>query len=134
TRPGGWPMSVFLLPDLRYFYGGTYFPPTDAYGRPGFVSLIRAIADAHRNRKKDVADTAERFLEILQQAAEPPGPSRPMTIDQDFIAQLIQRSASDYDPRHGGFGGAPKFPRETLLELLLVALREDDPNRKSQIA
>ena len=59
TRQGGWPMSVFLTPDLRPFYGGTYFPPTDSYGRPGFVSLLRGIDDAYRNRPDDVEKTAQ---------------------------------------------------------------------------
>ncbi|HEX4796068.1 MAG TPA: DUF255 domain-containing protein [Humisphaera sp.] len=134
TRQGGWPMSVFLLPDLRYFYGGTYFPPTDAYGRPGFVTLIRAIADAYRNRRSDVDQTATQFLEILKQAAQPPSAKRRITIDQEFIARLVERSAGDYDAAHGGFGGAPKFPRETLLEMLLMFQRAERSNSKSEIS
>src|SRR5580765_4394838 len=123
TRHGGWPMSVFLLPDLRPFYGGTYFPPTDAHGRPGFVTVLRAIDDAYHNRREDVNKSADQLVNILQQMAEPSPPARAMTIDWDFIDELVDRSISDYDPVHGGFGGAPKFPRETLLEALLVYLR-----------
>jgi len=107
TRQGGWPMSVFLLPDLRYFYGGTYFPPSDAYGRPGFLTLIRAIADAYRNRRSDVDQTATQFLDILKQAAKPPTAKQRITIDRDFIERLAERSTGDYDAAHGGYGGAP---------------------------
>jgi uncharacterized protein YyaL (SSP411 family) len=124
TRHGGWPMSVFLLPDLRPFYGGTYFSPTDSQGRPGFVTILRAIEDAYRNRRDEVNRSADQLVSILKQLAEPLAPSRRITIDWDFIDGLIERSIADYDPVHGGFGAAPKFPRETLLEMLLVYLRD----------
>src|SRR6187401_1437373 len=71
THQGGWPMSVFLLPDLRPFYGGTYFPPTDSMGRPGFVTILRAIEDAYRNRRADVEKSAAQLQDILAQIARP---------------------------------------------------------------
>jgi uncharacterized protein YyaL (SSP411 family) len=120
TRHGGWPMSVFLFPDLRPFYGGTYFPPEDAHGRPGFPTLLRAIDDAYRNRRSEVEQSATQIVNILQQVAQPAAPSSPITIDDRFVQALVERSMSDYEPNYGGFGSAPKFPRETLLELLLV--------------
>src|SRR5262245_37769175 len=92
TRHGGWPMSVFLLPDLRPFYGGTYFPPEDAHGRPGFPTLLRALDDAYRNRRDEVEKTAEQLKEILQQIAEPPAPDQAITIDDKTIDELIDRS------------------------------------------
>ncbi|HWE97488.1 MAG TPA: DUF255 domain-containing protein [Tepidisphaeraceae bacterium] len=135
TRQGGWPMSVFLTPDLRPFYGGTYFPPTDMYGRPGFITLLRGIEDAYRNRPADVEKTANQIIEIVGQLSEPLAPQAPITVDQDFIDALVKRSTADYDPRYGGFGGAPKFPRETLLELVLVYLHSaDDAGRQTQSA
>jgi uncharacterized protein YyaL (SSP411 family) len=130
THHGGWPMSVFLTPDLRPFYGGTYFPPTDSQGRPGFVTVLRAIEDAYRNRRADVDRSADQLVNILQQIAKPQAANKAITIDQNFIEKLIQRSVSDYDPTNGGFGSAPKFPRETLLELLL---QSEVRNRKSEI-
>ena len=138
TRHGGWPMSVWLTPDLRPFYGGTYFPPTDQYGRPGFVTLLRALEDAYRNRRDEVEKSADQIVQILRQLARPSSPEAPITIDLPFIESLVDRSVSDYEPEFGGFGGAPKFPRETLLELLLVYLDSSVPqsqiaNRKSQI-
>ncbi len=133
TRHGGWPMSVWLTPDLKPFYGGTYFPPTDQHGRPGFVSILHGLDDAYRNRRADVAQTADQIFNVLRRVAEPGAPDRPVRIDDAFIDDLIERSTSDYDPTHGGFGGAPKFPRETLLELILVYLRDvpDDPAASS---
>jgi uncharacterized protein YyaL (SSP411 family) len=123
TRHGGWPMSVFLTPDLKPFYGGTYFPPTDQYGRPGFVTVLRGIEDAYRNRPQDVKKTSDQLVNILEQLAEPSPPEAPVSIADDFIEALIERSTSDYESVYGGFGSAPKFPRETLLELILVRNR-----------
>ncbi len=130
TRRGGWPMSVWLLPDLRPFYGGTYFPAQDQGDRPGFVSLLRGLADAYRNRRADVDASAEDITKALRQLAEPPPPATAVTIDGPFVERLMERSASDYDRRNGGFGAAPKFPRETLLELLLTYNRSHPSDRR----
>ncbi len=130
TRHGGWPMSVFLFPDLRPFYGGTYYPPSDQGGRPGFVTVVRAIEDAYRNRREEVEKSATQLVTILQQLAEPSAPDAPATIDEHFITELIERSIGDYDPTFGGFGSAPKFPRQTLLELLLVHNRSHPNERR----
>src|SRR5205085_4404666 len=120
TRHGGWPMSVFLTPDLKPFFGGTYFPPEDSMGRPGFPHLVEMLSDAYHNRPDDVGETTGQLVKILQQLANPRPPGKPITIDKTFVEELIDRSTADFDPVHGGFGTAPKFPRETLLEMLLV--------------
>jgi len=134
TRHGGWPMSVFLTPDLRPFYGGTYFPPTDMHGRPGFVTVLKGIEDAYKNRPNDIEQTANQLVNILQDISEPEPPDGPVTIDDKWIDELVARSMSDYEPRHGGFGSAPKFPRETLLEMLLVHQRTNpNPDRMRMI-
>ena len=134
TRHGGWPMSVFLKPDLRPFYGGTYFPPNDTQGRPGFPTLLAGLEDAYRNRRGAVDRSANQLVDALQQLAQPPSPTSPLQIDAAFVADLIARSAADYDPEQGGFGSAPKFPRETLLELLLSHQRQHpDPARLRMI-
>ena len=137
TRHGGWPMSVWLKPDLSPFYGGTYFPPGD------FVGYLRALADTYRTRKGEVEKTSSQIVGILQRLAHPQAPERPLRVDNDFVESLIQRSISDYDAQLGGFGGAPKFPRQTLLELLLTYLDQQlqiakpvpspSKDRKSQI-
>jgi len=131
TQHGGWPMSVFLTPDLRPFYGGTYFPPQDGYGRPGFPTVLRSIEDAYRNRKVDVEKSANQLITILRELAQPPAPAQPIRIDEKFIDQQIRSSVYDYDAMLGGFGSAPKFPRQTLLELMLVSVRPASLKRHS---
>jgi uncharacterized protein YyaL (SSP411 family) len=133
TRQGGWPMSVFLTPDLRPFYGGTYFPPTDAYGRPGFLTVLRGIEDAYKNRRDDVNKTANQLVSILRQLAEPSGPEEPITVNDAWVESLVERTVSDYEPVHGGFGQAPKFPRETVLELILVHNRHFPNERRMKM-
>lgn len=122
TRHGGWPMSVWLTPDLRPFYAGTYFPPTDAHGRPGFLTICRGIEDAYRNRRDEVEKAADQLVNILRQLSQPPSPARPVRLDGALIDRLVDRSIADFDEKHGGFGSAPKFPRQTLLEMLLTYL------------
>src|SRR5438270_1722655 len=104
TRHGGWPMSVWLTPDLRPFYGGTYFPPTDQHGRPGFVTLLRGLEDAYRNRRDEVEKSADQIVQILRQLARPSPPEAAIIIDLPFIDSLIDRSIIDYEPQFGGFG------------------------------
>ena len=130
TRHGGWPMSVWLAPDLRPFYGGTYFPPSN------FVAYLRGLEDAYRNRHDEVDKSAEQITNVLHRLAQPVAPDRPLRIDLPFIHSLIDRSVSDYDQQFGGFGGAPKFPRQTLLELLLVYLSDNSAigNRQSAMS
>ena len=132
TRRGGWPMSVWLTPDLRPFYAGTYFPAQDHGDRPGFVSLCEGLADAYQNRRADVDASADDITKALRQLAEPPAPATAMTLDENWLGRLIDRSTSDYDSRHGGFGAAPKFPRQTLLELLLTYNRTRPSDRRMQ--
>jgi len=81
ARHGGWPMSVWLTPDLRPFYGGTYFPPVDSHGRPGFVTVLRGLSDAYKNQRGEVEKTATQLTQILEQLAEPPAADAPLTVD-----------------------------------------------------
>lgn len=127
TRHGGWPMSAWLSPDLKPFYAGTYFPPDK------FVQILRAIDDTWKNRRDDIDRTANQLVELLQRLAMPPAPKEPLEVNQKFIDELIERSIADYDPDLGGFGSAPKFPRETLLELLLHTLKDAKPAEKQHI-
>jgi hypothetical protein len=113
-------MSVFLTPDRKPFWGGTYFPPEDASGRPGFPTVLNSISEHYHTRPEQVQRATEQLVQVLEQVAEPAGVSSRIVIDDAFISQIIERSTSDYEPMYGGFGNAPKFPRETLLELLLT--------------
>jgi uncharacterized protein len=133
TGQGGWPMSVFLTPDLKPFYGGTYFPPRDGQGRVGFPRLLEALDDAWRNRRAEVTRSADEIVELLKKMAEPPATRALIPIDAHFLERLLERSTADYDPVNGGFGSAPKFPRQTLLELILLAERvSPNPTRLEQ--
>ncbi|HSL81421.1 MAG TPA: DUF255 domain-containing protein, partial [Thermoanaerobaculia bacterium] len=115
---GGWPNSVFLTPDLEPFYAGTYFPPEDRYGRPGFSAVLRGLADAWENRRQDVhtqaADVAQAMRRVLEERF-PPGERPPPAgaVLRAFIS--LERS---HDPVQGGFGSAPKFPTPSNLFLL----------------
>ncbi|HZI64104.1 MAG TPA: thioredoxin domain-containing protein, partial [Thermoanaerobaculia bacterium] len=119
TEHGGWPNSVFLTPDLKPFFAGTYFPPEDRYGRPGFPALIGAIAEAWRSRRPELEEQAEemaralrRFLEERSTPASAPPPAR---VAEASLAALERR----FDAAWGGFGRAPKFPTPSNLFLLL---------------
>jgi uncharacterized protein YyaL (SSP411 family) len=122
SRQGGWPMSVWLTPDLKPFYGGTYYPPTDNYGRPGFPRVCQAVDDAWRNRNAEVQESAENIVALIRRVGVATTADEPIQFDQRRIGALIDRSTADYEPKYGGFGSAPKFPRQTALELLLTYL------------
>ena len=118
---GGWPMSVFLKPDGEPFFAGTYFPPVDMPGRPGFPRVLESLSEAWQNNRADIDATAEQLRGILGRLALPPAPDGDVTFDDELLVKLVNQSVSDRDPRNGGFGTAPKFPRETLIETLLCA-------------
>ncbi len=116
TGTGGWPLSLFLTPQGKPFYGGTYFPPEDRYGRPGFVTLVHAIAEAWQTRRGELEASAADLLSHLQEGARTPAGTAPGPEVLEASARGLQ---SQYDARHGGFGGAPKFPPAMRLEFLL---------------
>ncbi|MEP7082936.1 MAG: thioredoxin domain-containing protein, partial [Chloroflexota bacterium] len=132
TGSGGWPMSVFLTPDLRPFFGGTYFPPEDRHGMPGFPRVLSSVADAYRNRRAEVDQQAGMLAGHLQsQLAVPAGDRDP---ERRQLEAAVVRLAASFDERHGGFGGAPKFPAPTTLEFLLRAWRRSaDPATLSMV-
>jgi uncharacterized protein YyaL (SSP411 family) len=121
TGSGGWPMSVFLTPDLRPFFGGTYFPPEDRHGMAGFPRVLDAIADAYRSRRDEVEQQAGMLVSHLQaQLAVPAGDRDP---ERQQLDEAVRRVASTHDGTHGGWGGAPKFPAPMLIEFLLRGWR-----------
>ncbi|MBU8896178.1 thioredoxin domain-containing protein [Corallococcus sp. M34] len=120
---GGWPLTVFLTPDLRPFYGGTYFPPSDRYGRPGFPRLLQALRDAWENKPEDIENQARQFQAGLGELATYGLDAAPGTFTVADVVSLGQRMAQDVDPVNGGFGGAPKFPNPMNVALLLRAWR-----------
>ena len=117
TGSGGWPLTVFLLPSGEPFYGGTYFPPDDRYGRPGFPRLLANIADAYRGRRKEVQDNAKMLRQHLNQRMQSGKGSG--SIGVEVLDQAARSLSSRFDPREGGFGGAPKFPPSMSIDFLL---------------
>jgi hypothetical protein len=114
---GGWPMSVFLTPDLRPYFGGTYFPPQDRHGLPGFRTVLLFAADLYRERRTDVEQTGEQVVAALRQlSTTEPASELPGRALLDTVHAAFRRS---FDARDGGFGGAPKFPPAMGLGFLL---------------
>ena len=139
TGRGGWPLTVFLTPEGKAFFGGTYFPPGPRHGLPSFRQVLEAVRDAFRNRREEVEKAADQLLAALVHGTSPPsppgpGPGQPEGVppgEEDFFGALdraYQVLRSRYDPVHGGFGPAPKFPQPTTLEFLLgYHRRSGDP-------
>ena len=120
TGSGGWPNSVFLTPDLLPFFGGTYFPPEDSRGRPGFPRVLNALHGVWMNQQAEVIAQAEKITEVIIQAtAAAPASVGEVPLDRKLISAAVKALQSRYDTTYGGFGSAPKFPSPTNLELLL---------------
>jgi uncharacterized protein YyaL (SSP411 family) len=114
---GGWPLTAFLTPDGKPFYGGTYFPPNDGYGRPSFKRVLLSITNAYKEKHGDVVEQAKMVESAIAQAESFAGKSGRVSAR---IIDAIQNSAfSMFDPQHGGFGQAPKFPHPSVLDLLI---------------
>jgi uncharacterized protein len=123
TGQGGWPMTVFLAPDGRPFFGGTYFPPEPRYNMPSFRQLLLAVDTAYRERRPELERQADALVEAIRQAAASAPSLEPLT--SELLARGVSALASQFDPRYGGFGRAPKFPPASNLEFLLRTGRED---------
>jgi uncharacterized protein len=122
TRGGGWPLTVFLTPDLKPFFGGTYFPPTDRYGRPGFKKLADALAKAWVDRREEVQENADRLAAQIQDwEKHGTGDALPPR-DPDDTESLVERITTGYmravDYEKGGLSGAPKFPQSSIFGLI----------------
>ncbi len=128
---GGWPMTVFLTPDQKPFFAGTYFPPTDRYGRPGFPTLLKKIAEYWEKDHDGVVAQAVNLTARLQEGAHAPSPT---TVGEAELDVAVTQFAEDFDARQGGFGGAPKFPPATGLSLLLHCYqRTKDPHTLTMV-
>jgi hypothetical protein len=114
---GGWPMTVFLTPDGKPFYGGTYYPPDDRYGRPGFPKVLEAVAEAWRSRRTEIEEQGDALVEQIRESSRAGGSESPVT--EELFDTAVQRMMQNFDSRLGGFGGAPKFPQPMTLDFLL---------------
>jgi uncharacterized protein YyaL (SSP411 family) len=132
TRQGGWPMSMFLTPDLKPFYGGTYFPPDDRYGRPSFRRVLRQIIEVWDNNPEAVRDKADEVAGELQVLTRvEPGAG---DLDEGLLRNAAQYLARAFDPTYGGFGSAPKFPHPMDLRLLLRTWKRFGDERALEMA
>lgn len=111
---GGWPLSVFLTPDRRPFFGGTYFPPDDRYGRPGFIKVLRSVHEFYRSRKGEAVEYGLRIMDALKAEVLEAG-----ELTQDSLEQTKKAMLGLFDAQNGGFGASPKFPLPGALEFLL---------------
>jgi uncharacterized protein YyaL (SSP411 family) len=123
TGHGGWPLSAWLTPDLKPFYGGTYFPPEDRHGRAGFPVILKAIADGWRDEREKLVNEAERAIATLRAPREPAGnaaaPTAPLAdAAGEAFDKCFRYFYESFDAQNGGFGGAPKFPRASNLNFL----------------
>ena len=116
TGSGGWPLSIFLTPDRRPFFAGTYFPKERRFGLIGFKELITRIAEAWKTRPRDLLGSAERIAAALRQTAEAPPVE---ALGRETLDNAFDQLSKEFDPVHGGFGGAPKFPLAHRLFFLL---------------
>jgi len=124
---GGWPLNVFLTPDLKPFFGGTYFPPNEAHGRPGFLQLLQHIEQLWTSRQADVLKSAKDIHSQLEQMSASNAPPSESALSRETLRRAGGAFKEMYDPQHGGFGGAPKFPQPSQpLFLLRYAHRFQD--------
>jgi uncharacterized protein YyaL (SSP411 family) len=114
---GGWPLTAFLTPDGKPFYGGTYFPPQDLYGRPSFKRVLTSIANAYREKHADVAEQSKLVEQTISQSESFTG--RSARFSAHAIDAIVKSAMTMFDPANGGFGQAPKFPHPSTLDLLI---------------
>jgi uncharacterized protein YyaL (SSP411 family) len=116
---GGWPLTAFLTPDGKPYYGGTYFPPEDRHGRPGFQRVLLTMAEAFLNRRAEVDESAESVMEAIEQNEAFAG--RALDPGKALVEKMLTAALKNADMRRGGFGGQPKFPHCGALDLLIDA-------------
>ena len=132
TGRGGWPMTVFLTPDGKPFYGGTYFPPQDRHGLPAFRRVLLAIAQAYREKPDEVQKTVAQLMEGLQRVEVAPPSSQ--AIDASIVTDAAASLSRSYDETNGGLGQAPKFPNEAAFDLFLRVSRNSGQQRSLDMA
>jgi uncharacterized protein YyaL (SSP411 family) len=119
TGRGGWPMSIFLSSDGLPLYGGTYFPPTPRYGMPSFTDILKAVANAWENQREELLTGGKQLTSVIERQMAFSASDKPSHLQTDTITAAYKKLRHDFDPRHGGWGNAPKFPQPMTLEFLL---------------
>ncbi|MFI5232374.1 MAG: thioredoxin domain-containing protein, partial [Gemmatimonadales bacterium] len=147
TGHGGWPMTVFLTPAGEPFYGGTYFPPEDRHGMPGFPRILRSVSETWETRREQVDRAVQAVREMYEAASRRPRAGRLTTegrgpktedagapLDAAFLERAVKDLAARFEPMMGGFGGAPKFPHTMALDFLLRYATRTGDDRAMHIA
>jgi len=129
---GGWPLTAFLTPEGKPFFGGTYFPPEDAMGRPGFKRILLAIAEAFKTKRAEVDSSAHALEEAVAKAEIFHGARG--AFDARVIDAVIESALGRFDATHGGFGHAPKFPHSSVIDLLLERAKSPDSAKLQSVA
>ena len=124
---GGWPLTAFLTPDGRPYFGGTYFPPEDRYGRPGFRRVLLTMADAFEKRRDEVDESAGSVMSAIEESESFSGHAG--ELGEGLLTKMVVSIVQQFDERNGGFGSQPKFPHSGALELLI-----DAANRGGELA
>ncbi len=122
---GGWPLTAFLTPGGEPFFGGTYFPPDDRYGRPGLPRVLASMAEAFHERRAEVEESAGSVMLAIEHNESFSGPSG--SLDEGLLNKIVESILRQFDPRHGGFGAQPKFPHSAALDLLIDTAMRPGP-------
>jgi uncharacterized protein YyaL (SSP411 family) len=126
---GGWPLTAFLTPDGRPYFGGTYFPPDDRYGRPGFGRILQTMAQVWRDRRDEALESAASVMAAIEHNESFSGRGGELSLG--LVDKIAGSALSQFDARHGGFGSQPKFPHPAALDLLLeLAMSRDNEQAK----
>ena len=129
---GGWPLTAVLTPDGRPFYGGTYFPREDSYGRPGFERVLRTLAEVWKTRREDALENAGKVLAAIEHGEAYAG--RTGSLGMGIVEKLAESALGQFDARNGGFGTQPKFPHASTMDLLIdLAARTGDERVKQAV-
>jgi hypothetical protein len=131
-RSGGWPLTVFLTPDQRPFFGGTYFPPHEKFGMPGFPQILTALSDAYATQRGEVEEQAQEITAAIGRVQR--SPAGTPDVGPDVLRRAARALGERFDEKHGGFGSRPKFPNTMALDVLLrVGTRDDDGVAKGRV-
>jgi len=129
---GGWPLTAVLTPDGKPYFGGTYFPPEERYGRPSFERVLRTMANVWKTQRDEVADTAGSVMAAIEHGETFAG--RSGQLSPGLVDKLVQHAVGQFDPGNGGFGSQPKFPHPSALDLLIdVAARTGNEKAKETV-
>ena len=130
---GGWPLTVFLTPDKNPFYGGTYFPAEDRWGRPGLKNILNSIADAWKNRRDEILRSGESLTQAIQQQSAASG-KKGFPLDKETLKKSYDQFLQRFDSAYGGFGSAPKFPMGHSISFLLRYWKRSNESKSLEMA